>query len=77
MNIALVQTAFSRVMGHITNVESMKTIVDDTVQTEDSLESAIRSLEKRLDGAEVTLRTDIRILINECRHLMMGSRADE
>ena len=77
MDVTLIQTAFGRVASHISNIESMKEIVDETVRAESSLQSAVASLEARLADAEVTLRTDIRILINECRHLMMGRQADE
>ena len=44
-------------------------ILDEVEQKADSLELILSELESRLEGAEITFRTDIRILINECRHL--------
>jgi len=35
------------------------------------IDDIISDLEKASEDAEVTLKTDIRILINECRHLMI------
>ena len=66
---SILRTAFEKVAPHISNLEEVKIIVDEVDKTADSLESVLNSLETRLDDAEVTLRTDIRILINECRHL--------
>nr|KXH74781.1 MAG: hypothetical protein AM325_12285 [Candidatus Thorarchaeota archaeon SMTZ1-45] len=65
----MLRTAFEKVAPHISNLESMKSLVDEVEKSTDSLESILMELESRLEDAEVTLRTDIRILINECRHL--------
>ena len=69
MTSSLLRTAFETVAPHMSNLDIMKTLVDEVEGLTDSLDSVIQELEKRLDDAEVTLRTDIRILINECRHL--------
>jgi hypothetical protein len=66
---SILRTAFEKIAPHISNLEEVKIIVDEVDKTADSLESVLNNLEARLDAAEVTLRTDIRILINECRHL--------
>jgi hypothetical protein len=47
----------------------VKILVDEIEKKTDSLESVLKELETSLEDAEVTFRTDIRILINECRHL--------
>ncbi|MBY8996720.1 MAG: hypothetical protein KGD60_03225 [Candidatus Thorarchaeota archaeon] len=65
----MLRTVFEKVAPHISNLEAMKILVDEIEKKTDSLESVLSELESRLEGAEVTFRTDIRILINECRHL--------
>ncbi len=69
MTNSLVRTAFEKVAPHISNLEEMKKLVDEIEKMSDSIDSTIYELESRMDDAEVTFRTDIRILINECRHL--------
>ncbi|MFX1481819.1 MAG: hypothetical protein ACFFCP_01370 [Promethearchaeota archaeon] len=61
--------AFEKVAQHISNLEDMKQLVDEIENKFDSLDSIIKELENAVEGAEATFRTDIRILINECRHL--------
>ena len=69
MNGSVIRTAFENVAAHISNLETVKELVD-TLESEDlSLTESITRLEEEIENAEVTLRTDIRILINECRHL--------
>lgn len=69
MTDSILRTVFEKVAPHISNLEAMKILVDEIEKKTDSLESVLSELESRLEGAEVTFRTDIRILINECRHL--------
>ncbi len=69
MTSSLVRTAFEKIAPHIANLEAMKTLVDEVEKKADSLELILSELESRLEDAEITFRTDIRILINECRHL--------
>ncbi len=66
---SILRTAFENVAPYISNMESVKILVEEVEKTTNSLESILGELELRLEDAEVTLRTDIRILINECRHL--------
>ncbi len=65
----VIRTAFDNIASHISNLETVKTIVDDLESENLSFDAAIEILLKKIEDAEVTLRTDIRILINECRHL--------
>jgi len=65
----VIRTAFDNIASHISNLEIMKTIVDDLESNNLSFDAVIENLQKKIEDAEVTLRTDIRILINECRHL--------
>jgi mannose/fructose-specific phosphotransferase system component IIA len=72
MTDSILRTAFERVAPHISNLEEVKILVDEIEKKTDSLESILNELESRLENEEVTFKTDIRILINELRHL--GSR---
>ncbi|MHA2046332.1 MAG: hypothetical protein ACW99G_16220 [Candidatus Thorarchaeota archaeon] len=69
MTGSILHTAFEKVAPHISNLDDVRSIVDELEKKADSIDSIIQKLEERMEGAEVTLRTDIRILINECRHL--------
>jgi len=64
-----IRAAFDNIASHISNLETIKTIVDDLESEDLSFDAIIEILQKKIEDAEVTLRTDIRILINECRHL--------
>lgn len=68
MTGSIIRSAFEGVAPHISNLDLMKALVDEIERKTDSLESVLTELESKLDDAEVTLRTDIRILINECKH---------
>ena len=64
-----IRAAFDNIASHISNLETVKTIVNDLESEDLSFDAIIEILQKKIEDAEVTLRTDIRILINECRHL--------
>ena len=64
-----IRAAFDNIASHISNLETVKKIVDDLESEDLSFDAIIEILQKKIEDAEVTLRTDIRILINECRHL--------
>ena len=69
MTSLVIRTAFDNIASHISNLETVKTIVDDLESENLSFDAVIELLQKKIEDAEVTLRTDIRILINECHHL--------
>ncbi len=69
MTGSVVRIAFDNIASHISNLDTMKTIVDELESEAIPIEAVVEILQKKLEDAEVTLRTDIRILINECRHL--------
>ncbi len=69
MTDSILRTAFETVAPHISNLDEIRALVDEIEKKADSMDSIIHELEVRMEGAEVTFRTDIRILINECRHL--------
>ena len=69
MTGSLLRTAFDNVAGHFSNFELMGKLVQELETHEEPIDEVIKILEEKSEGAEITLRTDIRILINECRHL--------
>ena len=69
MTSSILRTAFENVAPHISNLDEIKTFIDEIEKRVSSPEMILSELESKLDDAEVTLKTDIRILINECRHL--------
>lgn len=69
MNVGtILQRSFENVAGHISNLDSMKALVDEVSGECDSIEDLVALLETKMMNAEVTLVTDIRILINEIHH---------
>ncbi len=66
----LILRAFENSAGHMANLDSVRSIVEGLVGHGHSLEDIFQSLEREMEEAEVTLRTDLRILINETRHLV-------
>ncbi len=69
MTDSVLKTAFNNVAGHLSNLEIMGELVLEIEKQNTSFETIITALEEQCENAEITLRTDIRILINECRHL--------
>ena len=69
MNEPIIRTAFDRISSHISNIDSIRSIVEELESEDLSIDAVIETLQKKSEDAEVTLRTDIRILFNECRHL--------
>ena len=61
--------AFENSAGHMANLDAVRSLVEGLTGHGHSLEEIIQILEREMDEAEVTLRTDLRILINETRHL--------
>lgn len=65
----IIRTAFENIASHISNIDDIRSIVSEMESEDLSIDHVIESLQNKIEDAEVTLRTDIRILINECRHL--------
>jgi len=64
-----IRSAFDNVAAHISNLTALQIAVDELMNECVSIDSVVRDLESRMDGVEITLRTDMRILINEIQHL--------
>jgi len=67
---SILQLAFEKVAPHITNLDDIRTLIQDISGQGKTTLEIIQFLEARLETAEVTLRTDLRILLNEIRHIM-------
>jgi hypothetical protein len=68
----ILHLAFENIAGHLANLDSIRSLVEELAGHGHSIDEAIQTLERRVEDAEVTLRTDLRILINEIRHVMRG-----
>jgi hypothetical protein len=68
----IIRSAFDNVAAHIFNLSALQMAVDEFVTECISIDSVVRDLESRMDKVEITLRTDMRILINEIQHLREG-----
>ena len=62
--------AFENSAGHMANLDAVRSIVERLTGHSHSLDDIIQLLEREMEGAEVTLQTDLRILINETQHLV-------
>ena len=69
MTGSVIRTAFDNVASHISNLDTIRSLVDELESEKLTTDALIDTLQNKIEDAEVTLRTDIRILINECRHL--------
>ncbi len=67
---SILQLAFDKVASHITNLSDVRTLIEDINGQQKSTSEIIQLLEERSETAEVTLRTDLRILLNEIKHIM-------
>jgi len=73
----LMRTAFERIAGHMANLDRIRGVVERAIQSASSLEEAIGLLRRELVGEDVTLMTDIRILINEIEHMVRRRELSE
>ncbi len=67
-SIEVLRQSFEQVAGHLANLELVRSIVAEITEKGGSIENIIQMLEDRMNDSEATLRTDIRILVNEIRH---------
>ena len=65
----IIHSAFDNVAAHISNIAALQIAIDELMNECISIDGVVHNLESRIDGVEITLRTDMRILINEIRHL--------
>ena len=67
---SILQLAFENVAAHISNLDTLQDFLVKINEQNVSIDETIQLLEDRLESSEVTFRTDIRILLNEIRHIM-------
>ena len=67
---SILQLAFDEIASYITNLEEIRILIQDISGQEKTTLETVQLLEERLETAEVTLRTDLRILLNEIRHIL-------
>jgi len=65
----LLRQSFENVGAYINHLDEIRDIIRRVETTTDSTSRVLELLESELLNAEITLRTDIRILINEFKHL--------
>ncbi len=69
MNVgAILKRSFENIAGHISNLDIVRALIDEISEECVTIQEAISMLERKMADAEVTLVTDIRILINEIQH---------
>ncbi len=68
----IIRSAFGNAAAHISNLTALQMAVDEFMTECISIDGIVRDLESRMDEVEITLRTDMRILINEIQHLREG-----
>ncbi len=61
--------AFENVAGHLANLELVQSLVEAALAEDITLDKSIYFLQERTKENDVTVQTDIRILINEIEHL--------
>jgi hypothetical protein len=71
-SIELLRQSFQNVGAYITHLDEIRDLIDRLEP--DSAGGILKQLENALDDAQTTLRTDIRILINEFKHLSKERR---
>ncbi|MBD3405784.1 MAG: hypothetical protein GF411_06600 [Candidatus Lokiarchaeota archaeon] len=69
MNESLLRLAFENIAPHIMNLEYMKNLIEQLVSSEIVPSRYIQALEKEKKDKDITIQTDIRILISEFKHL--------
>ncbi len=68
-HIEIIQTAFENVAGHMSNLDAIRSIITMVEKECSNLVESIQFIEKEMAEAEVTLKTDMRILLNEIKHV--------
>lgn len=72
----MVNRSFEQAAAHLANLGPVRNIIDDLLKESRSIEGFLARLEEyERTGQDVTIRTDIRILINEIRHIMAQRKA--
>ena len=67
---SILQLAFENIASHISNLDTMQELVSEINKQNHSGAELIKIFEEKIESSEVTFRTDLRILLNEIRHIL-------
>jgi len=73
-NDEILQLAYENVASHVSNFDKVQTIVDELKRDSLSVDECVSELSKISKEGDITFRTDIKILLNETRHLVAGQK---
>ena len=62
--------AFEIVTPYITNLDTISSVIQQLSKERHSLHTSVVLFEKKKGNVDITLRTDIHILINEIKHIL-------
>ena len=62
--------AFENVGAHIANLDDLRNLIASLLTRLNSYQEFIQELNSQMESAEITMRTDIRILINEMQRIL-------
>jgi hypothetical protein len=66
----ILQIAFGNIAAHISNLDEVRDVIDRLVKETTATTELLMALKGMTDCTDVTLRTDLRILLNEVRHVL-------
>ncbi|MHA1771438.1 MAG: hypothetical protein ACTSYL_02635 [Candidatus Thorarchaeota archaeon] len=67
-DVDFIWASFERAAAHFSNIGEMKQIIKRTILQAQSIKELIKMLQERSLTTGITVKTDIRILINEIEH---------
>jgi hypothetical protein len=70
----ILQLAYENVVFHVSNIERVQIILDKLKCDSLSIDECLSELSKISKDGDITFRTDIKILLNEIRHLVAGQK---
>ncbi|RDE15155.1 MAG: hypothetical protein C4K47_03065 [Candidatus Thorarchaeota archaeon] len=65
---SVLHLAFDNSAPYVTNLDAVRSLIQQAVAQTTSVDDAVTYIENRFPDAEITLKTDIRILVAAIRH---------
>ena len=65
----ILNLAFENTGAYLSDLEQVRGLIQEVSAKTKSIDDMFHLLETKMEESEVSLRTDIRILLNEIRHL--------
>jgi hypothetical protein len=72
---SIIRVAFQRVAPHASNIQRLREITEVIAGNSEAPEEIVARLRSIMVHEDITVRTDIRILINEIRHIVAGNKS--